>query len=190
MTTIPIEVSGHHIHISKNDLYKLFGESYKLTSIKDLSQKGQFACEEKVVVSTEAGKIKGLRIAGPEREATQVEITKTDAYILKIDPPVKECTTCVGEKAAAVKITGPKGSIKRDAAIIAHRHIHLSSKESDELNLKEGEKVSVRTEGDRAITFHNVLIRVDESFVKNMHLDTDEANAAGIEKKATGEIIK
>ncbi|MBU2595331.1 phosphate propanoyltransferase [Patescibacteria group bacterium] len=187
---VPIEVSARHVHISREDLDILFGKGYKLTSIKDLSQKGQFAAKEKVDIKTAQGELKELRILGPEREQTQVEITKTESHELKIDPPVAECTSCVGEGGAEVIIIGPKGEVKKHCAIIAHRHIHCSPDEAEKNNLKEGQLLSVKTNGSRPITFHQVLVRIDPTFVFRMHLDTDEANAAGIEGSEYGEIGK
>ena len=186
---VPIEVSARHVHVSRDDLDLLFGKDYKLKPLKDLSQKGQFAAEEKVDIKTAQGELKELRILGPEREQTQVEITKTEARELEIDPPVAECTSCVGEGGAEVIIIGPKKEIKKHCAIIAHRHIHISTEEAQKYNLKEGELVSVEILGDRALTFHQVLIRIDPSFTFHMHLDTDEANAAGIDKMSEGFII-
>lgn len=187
---VPIEVSARHVHICREDLDILFGSGYQLKSIKDLSQKGQFAGEELVKIKTAKNEIDKMRILGPERPQTQVELTKTDAYELGIDPPVAECTSCAGEGGEEVIIIGPEGEVKKHCTIIAQRHIHLSVEESEKYNLQEGELVSVKVKGTRSVTFHQVLIRVDPSFVFNMHLDTDEANAAGIEKNIYGKIIK
>lgn len=190
MIKVPIEVSARHIHLCRKDVDVLFGEKYQLRPLKNLSQKDQFAAEELVSLKTDKKEIKNVRILGPEREATQVEITKTDGYELGIDPPVAECTSCAGEGGEEITIIGPKGEVKKHCAIIAHRHIHLSPSEGEKYNLKEGELISVKVDGNRPVTFHQVLIRIDPKFVFNMHLDTDEANAAGIQKMAEGEIIK
>ena len=190
MTKVPIEVSARHVHVAREDLDILFGQGYKLNPIKDLSQKGQYASEEIVKIKTPKNEISDIRILGPERKLTQVEITKSDAYFLDIDPPIAECSSCVGEGGAEVTIIGTKGEIKKHCAIIAHRHIHLSPEEGEKYALKEGELISVKVNGLRPVTFHQVLIRIDESFVFHMHLDTDEANAAGIQKAAEGKIIK
>lgn len=190
MTKIPIEVSARHVHVAREDLDILFGQGYQLTPIKDLSQKGQYASEERVKIKTPKNEISDVRILGPERKLTQVEITKSDAYLLGIDPPIAECSSCAGEGGAEVTIVGSQGEVKKNCAIIAHRHIHLSPEESKKYNLEEGELISVKVKGLRPVTFHQVLIRVDPSFVFHMHLDTDEANAAGIQKAAEGKIIK
>jgi putative phosphotransacetylase len=187
---VPIEVSARHMHISRADLDILFGKDYQLKPIKDLSQKGQYAAKETVKIKTTKSEISQVRILGPERKLTQVEITKSDAYLLGIDPPIAECSSCSGEGGAEITLVGPQGEIKKHCAIIAHRHIHLSPDEAERYNLKEEELISVKVNGLRPITFHEVLIRIDESFVLNMHLDTDEANAVGIEKNNCGEIIK
>jgi propanediol utilization protein len=187
---VPIEVSARHMHISRADLDILFGQGYELKPIKDLSQKGQYASEETVKIKTPKNEIGDVRILGPERKLTQVEITKTDAYSLGIDPPIAECSSCIGEGGAEVAVVGPKGEIKKHCAIIAHRHIHLSPDEAEKYALKEGELISVKVNGLRPVTFHSVLIRIDEGFVFHMHLDTDEANAAGIQKAGEGKIVR
>ncbi|MCX6811824.1 MAG: phosphate propanoyltransferase [Candidatus Berkelbacteria bacterium] len=190
MTKVPIEVSARHVHVSREDLDILFGNGYELKPIKNLSQKGEYASEETVTIKTDKGEIGDVRILGPERKATQVEITKTDAYLLGVDPPIAECSSCAGEGGAEVTVVSPKGKVKKHCAIIAHRHIHLSPDESEKNNLKDGQLISVKVSGTRSVTFHDVLIRVDQSFVFHMHIDTDEANAVGIEKIGEGEIIK
>lgn len=189
MTKIPIEVSARHVHLSQKDLKELFGKGYELKQVKKLSQADDFAAEETVDIKTDSGEIKGVRIVGPPRSHTQVEISASDAYRLKINPPVKECTACAGEPAERIKISGPKGEIEREAAIIAHRHIHMSPDGAKEFGLKNHDLVSVKTGGERPVTFHDVLIRVENDFRLVLHIDVDEANAAGIEKESEGEII-
>ena len=190
MKFIPIEISARHCHLCKADLKVLFGEGYELTKDRDISQKGQYSCKETVNIKSEAAEIKNLRIVGPLRDASQAEISKTDAYSLKIDPPIKECTSCVGEEAENIKIIGPKGEIEKKIAIIPHRHIHMDEEDAKNLGVKNGEMVSVKTSGDRALVFKSVLVRVDPSFVLSMQIDTDEGNAAGIKTGETGELIK
>lgn len=189
MTKIPIEISARHVHLSQKDLDTLFGRDYKLKSIKKLSQDDEFAAKERVTIKSERSRISNVRIVGPVRSHTQAEISKTDARELEIDPPVKECTACVGEEAESIMISGPKGEIEQKAAIISHRHIHISPKQAQELGLKDHEQVSVMVEGKRSLTFHSVLARVKEGFNLAMHLDTDEANAAGVEGEIEGELI-
>jgi propanediol utilization protein len=187
---VPIEVSARHAHMTREDIDILFGKDYQLKPIKELSQKGQYASKERVRIKTDRAEIKDVRILGPERKMTQVELTKTESYILGINPPIAECSSCGGEGGEEVTIIGQNGEIKKHCAIIAHRHIHASPEEAEKAGLKEGELVTVKTNGTRPITFHEVLVRVEPTFVFHMHLDTDEANAAGIDKMAEGEIIK
>lgn len=190
MVKVKIEISAHHCHLSKRDKELLFGKNYKLTPKKPLSQTGQFASQEKISVQTPAGKIDDLRVLGPERKYSQVELTKTDCYKLKIEPPVIECTSPGKARGCSMlEIMGPKRSIKRCAAIVAFRHIHCDVKTANKLGLKNKQLVSVKTLGKRSVTFHNVLIRVRKDFVFRMHLDTDEANAAGIKPGDEGLLL-
>jgi len=190
MTKILIETTARHLHISEKDRDLLLGQGSKLTKLKNISQPGQFASRETIDLKTNKGKIKKVRIVGPERETTQVEISRTDARTLGINPPIKECVSCRGKRAENITLIGPQGEIKRAAAIIPQRHIHLNEEEAKKYHLSNHELVSIKVSGKRALTFHNVLIRVDKNFSLAMHIDTDEANAAGIEKEAWGVIIK
>ncbi len=188
---IPIEVSARHCHLSQKDLEELFGPGYQLRPLRQLSQKGQYAAEETVTVKTEKGKIERVRIVGPLREFTQVELSKTDCRRLGIDPPVLECTSVRGDKLPAeVEIVGPRGSIRRVAAIVAHRHIHCDPETAKQQGWKNGDLVSVKVSGERAVTFHRVLIRVHPDFRLMMQVDTDEANAAGIKDQTEGELVE
>lgn len=189
MKKIPIRVSARHLHVSKEDLVKLFGKEHKLTRIRPIDQPGQYACEERVTIKTKHGKLGDLRIVGPEREATQVEITKTDAYQLKIKPPIKTSVLTEGKEAAKVEIKGPEGTIKRKVVIIAQRHLHLNPEQAQELNLKDQDLIRVRIKGKRALTFKKVLVRVDKKYEKALHIDTDEANSANISREGEGKLI-
>jgi len=190
MSKIKIEVSARHCHISRKDLDKLFGKGYKLTVYKELSQPGQFAAEETLIVKTKGGKIENMRILGPVRKNTQIEISATDARILKINPPVNLSGNLRGSSGAI--LVGLRGTLKlKKGIIIAKRHLHCNKKQALELGIKKGQKVSVKTLGDRSVTFHNILVRVREDFDLSIHIDTDEGNASlagGI--CAEGEIIK
>lgn len=186
MQTIPIEVSARHIHLSENDLFSLFGEGYILTKRKDLSQFGQFASEETVDIKNGDKQLLGLRILGPVREKTQVEISLTDSFELGVEI---SATKSEGDfpKHKEVIISGPKGEIIiTEGLMAAWRHIHLNQDEAEELKLKDGDFVSVKVKGDRSLTFNNVYVRVDKTYNLSMHIDTDEANAAGIIKKGEG----
>lgn len=190
MPKVIIEISAHHCHLSQNDLEILFGKNYQLTPEKPLSQIGQFAAKETVTVKIPESEITNVRILGPVRKNTQVEISKTEAYQLKVEPPVVECTCLEKVGGCAIcEIIGPRGKIKRCALIVAHRHLHCDPKTAQKLKLKDGQLVSVKTKGSRGLTFHNVLIRIHKDFVFRMHLDTDEGNAAGVKTGDIGEII-
>ncbi len=187
---VVIEVSGHHCHISRRDLDAVYGKGYKLKPIKPLSQTGQFASEETVTIRSAGHEIKDVRILGPERKNTQVEITLTEAYKLKANPPIRECTEPESAHGCSlIEIAGPRGSIRRCAVIVAHRHFHTDPETAKQLGLKSGQMVSVKTFGERSLTFHEVLVRIDPSFQSRIHLDTDEANAAGVKQGDIGELI-
>jgi len=186
---IPVEVSARHVHLSVEDKEKLFGKGYKLKIIKNLSQNGHFACEETVTLINSDRKFENVRVLGPERKQTQVEISMTDARHLKINPPVVVSGDV--KNSPGIKIDGPKGIVMlKEGVIIAKRHVHLSPDEAKEMKLKDGQSIKVKISGERGLTFDNVIVRVHESFRKFMHIDTDEGNAAGIKQEAFGEIVK
>lgn len=187
--TVPISVSARHCHLSKEDLELLFGEGYELTKKADLSQPGQFAANETVTIVGPKGSFRNVRILGPTRSRTQVEVSKTDAIALGLNPPLRESGDINGS--APITILGPNGSIyKKEGLIIAKAHIHMSPEEAKEYNVKDGEYVKVVTDTERPVTFENVLIRVSEKFRLDMHIDTDEANAGFITTGTTGKLIK
>lgn len=187
---VNIGISGHHCHISRKDLDIIYGKGYQLTPIKPLSQTGQFASKETVTIKAGNGKIEDVRILGPERKNTQVEISLTESYELKIRPPVMECTRPNKPKGCIMaEIIGPNGRVRNCSIIVAHRHFHTDTKTAKKLNIKNGQLISCKTIGKRSITFHNVLVRIDPTFKPRIHLDTDEANAAGIKPGQKGEII-
>ena len=186
---IPIEVSARHIHLSRKDLEALFGDGYQLKKIKDLTQPGDFAAEEALDVSSNGKEIENIRIVGPARKETQIELSMTDALHLGLKPEVRISGSIDGTQ--GIDIIGPKGGIKiQKGVIVAKRHIHCNLKEAKELGLKNKEIVSVKTEGERGLVFDNVEIRVDDKYKLVMHLDTDEGNASGINKKSKGLLIK
>ncbi|MFH0955791.1 MAG: phosphate propanoyltransferase [Candidatus Falkowbacteria bacterium] len=186
---VPIEISARHVHLSKPDLEKLFGSSFKLSKLKDLSQTGQFAAKETVKLVGPLGQIEKVRILGPCREETQVEISETEARILGLNPPVRDSGNLAGTP--GIKIIGPAGQIDLpQGVILALRHIHIDSATAENLGVKNGERVKVDTTGARDLLFENVLVRVSPDFKLAMHIDTDEANAAGIDKdNHEGEVI-
>lgn len=185
---VPIETSGRHIHLSKNDLGKLFGKGYELKKIKALFQPSDFAAEETVDIEGENKRILKLRVIGPVRSKTQVELSKTDAIYLGIAAPVRESGDIKGSPGAVLH--GPENKVKiKEGVINSQRHIHCSVKEAKKLGLKNKMFVLVQTDGQVAVTFHNVLVKVSENYRLCMHLDTDEGNAAGIIRKGKGKII-
>ncbi|MCX7653083.1 MAG: phosphate propanoyltransferase [Fervidobacterium sp.] len=171
-------VSNRHVHLSREDVEILFGKDYQLTPIKDLGQPGQFACKETVIIVGPKGAIEGVRVLGPERKETQVEISLTDAFKLGVMPPVRDSGDI--ENTPGITIVGPKGSVvKSKGVILAKRHIHMHTNDAEKFGLKDKDivKVVVEKEGRRLI-FDDVLIRVSEKFALEFHVDTDEANAA------------
>lgn len=188
MSKIPIEVSARHLHISREDLEFLFGEGSELTKEKTLSQGNNFAAKETVNLINGERKIEKVRIIGPPREKTQIEISKTDAYHLKINTPLRLSGDIKGS--APITIEGPAGRLDlKEGLIIAKRHLHCSSEDAKNLNLKNGDLVSVKTEGERSLAFNNVVVRIQENASLALHIDTDEGNAAGIEKEGSGKLV-
>ena len=186
--TIPVGVSARHIHLSEADLEKLFGPGAKLTVFKDLSQPGQYASNEKVDIVTEKGLIKGVRVLGPTRKQTQVEVSLTDALKLRIVPPIRDSGNVAGS--AKCKLVGPCGEVDlTEGAIAALRHIHMTPADAEAFGVKDKELVSVKFGGERGLTFDQVLIRVNKDFCLEMHIDTDEANAAKIGGGCTVELV-
>ncbi len=179
--TIPVGVSGRHVHVTQQDLETLFGPGCHLSCFKDLSQPGQFAANETVTLVGPKGIIPKVRILGPVRKATQVEISRTDGFTLGIDAPVRESGDLDGTP--GIVIVGPHGPLKLEqGVIVAKRHIHFSPETAREFGVSEGEAVMVRTSGPRALIFDEVVVRVREDFALDMHVDTDEANAAGLKQ--------
>jgi putative phosphotransacetylase len=177
---IPIGVSNRHIHLSRNDLETLFGKGYELTPIKDLSQPGQYACKEQLtIVGPSMRPIENVRVLGPVRKASQVEISMTDSYILKVKPPVRESGKI--KDSAPIRIVGPKGIVElNEGCIIANRHIHMSPDEARVFGLSDGDYVDIDVNGKRKTRWFDVQVRVDKDFRLEMHVDTDDANSAGI----------
>lgn len=185
MPKINIEVSARHIHLSQNDLEKLFGPGYDLKVDRRLSQSGQFAARETVAIESASGRIDRVRILGPVRLKTQVEVSLTDAFKLKIKPPIRLSGDLGGS--VGIKVVGPRGTVSlKQGVIIAKRHIHAGPEDG----LTDGQKVSVAVKsGERKLTFHEVTARVSEDYKLACHVDTDEGNAAGIDALTKGEVI-
>lgn len=188
MNNIPISISARHIHLSREHVRQLFGANYELTVFVELSQPGQYACNEQLTIKGSKGSIEDVRILGPARSITQVEISKTDCFKLGIKAPVRNSGD-IKDSPGAVLI-GPAGSVELSEGVIqAKRHIHMSPKDADELGVMDKQWVMVRIPGDRGIIFDDVLIRVNDQYNLDMHIDTDEANAAGIKNGSFGELI-
>jgi len=186
---ILIETSARHVHLKQEDIETLFGKGYELKFKKELSQPGQFACEERVDVIGPKKEIKNIIILGPARKATQVEVSLSDARTLGLDAPVRESGDVGGS--APCKIVGPNGSVEiTEGVIVAKRHIHLDPKTALNFGLKDKQIVCVKVESNgRKNIFGDVVIRVNESFAPAMHIDTDESNAAGCTPGIKGDII-
>ena len=189
MSKVLIETSARHVHVSREDLDILFGEGYELTPKKELSQPGQFACEERVTVVGSKRELAGVSILGPCRNATQVELSLTDARSIGVSAPIRES----GDVASSgtCKLVGPKGEVELSEGVIsAKRHIHMTPEDAAAYGIEDSQVVSVKIPTkDRALIFGDVVARVSPSYKLAMHLDTDEANAAGIPGSCIGEIL-
>ncbi len=182
---VPIEVSAHHVHLCAEHVGLLFGEGHRLTPAIPLSQPGQFACEEKVTLVGPKGKVERVRVLGPERPHSQVEIAMTEQFKLGIHPPIRESGDIADTP--GIVLEGPNGSVTLDRGVIcAMRHIHMSPEDAIRMGLRDHYMVRVVVQGDRELTFGDVLVRVHPNFALAMHIDTDEANAANIGEGAVG----
>lgn len=187
---ILVETSARHVHLSEADLKTLFGEAATLTKKKDLSQPGQYACEERVDVVGSKKTIAGVSILGPTRPATQVEVSLTDARSLGVAAPIRESGDVAGS--GACKLVGPKGEVElKEGVISAKRHIHMEPADAEELGVKEKEIVSVKLDtNSRSLVFNDVVVRVNPNFRLAMHIDTDESNAAACSGEVHATIVK
>ena len=185
---VPIGVSARHIHLTQEHVEILFGDGYHLTKFKELMG-GQFASNEKVtIVGLKLRAIENVRVLGPVRKNTQVEISATDAISLGVKAPIRESGNIAGS--APIAIIGPKGAVYlNEGCIVAKRHIHMAPKDAMAAGVHDGDIVSVKADNERGTIFNNVQIRVDDSFTLEMHIDTDEANAAQIKSGDTVRIV-
>jgi putative phosphotransacetylase len=185
-----VETSARHVHVTQQDLETLFGPGYELHPKKYLSQPGQFASEEQVDVVGPKNTLKRVRILGPVRPATQVELSLTDARSIGVTAPVRESGDIAGS--GACKLVGPAGEVEvAEGVIAAKRHIHMTPADAENFGVKDKDVVSVKVETDgRALTFGDVVVRVSEKFSLAMHIDTDESNAACAVNGTMGELIK
>jgi len=188
--TIPVEISNHHLHLTRNSLDILFGEGYELTKLRDLSQPGEFASNERVnIVGADMKIIENVRILGPLREYTQAELSITDGYFLGLDLPTRISGNIKGSP--PITFIGPKGVLSlSEGAIRAARHIHMTPKDAEYYQVKNGDKVKVEVSGEHGVIYKDVVIRVSEKSKLALHLDTDEANAGNVTGKHFTRIIR
>ncbi len=186
---IPVGVSNRHIHLNRADCDTLFGSGYELTPLKDLSQPGQYACKEVLtIVGPSLRPIENVRVLGPLRSASQVEISRTDSFQLKVKPPVRESGKISGS--SPITIIGPKGTVSlKEGCIIANRHIHMSTADGIKFGVKDNSYVTIEANGERRTRFYDVQVRVHDQFRLEMHLDTDDANAAALGNGSKVKII-
>lgn len=185
-----VETSARHVHVTQEALEILFGKGYELTKKKDLSQPGQFACEERVTVVGPKKELPGVSILGPVRPETQVELSATDARSIGIAAPIRESADIAGS--GACKLVGPAGEIEiSEGVIVAKRHIHLTPADAEELGVTDKQIVWVKvTTPERSAILGDVVCRVSEKYARAMHIDTDESNAVGAGRELYGEIVE
>ena len=172
---VVLGISNRHVHLTEEDYKIIFGDE-PLGKVKDLVQPGQFSSDKKVSIKTEKRTIENVRLLGPLRNYTQVEISKTDSFSLGINPPMRNSGDLEG--AAVVTIIGPMGEVTKPCCIIANRHLHINPKERQGLGLVGIEKISARIDGDKKTVFEDVYIKEDPNFTLELHLDTDDGNGA------------
>jgi putative phosphotransacetylase len=188
MKQVPIGISARHIHLSPEHIEVLFGKGYKLKELKPLSQPGQFAAEETVAIEGPKGKFDKVRILGPARGKTQIEISRTDAFMLGVNPPVRESGHIEGTP--GLKVRGPKGEIDlQQGVIVAARHIHFHTEDARKWGIQDKQRLKVRVNGERPLIFEDVIARVSDQYALDMHIDTDEGNAAGVKTGDMAEIV-
>lgn len=176
---VPVAISNRHVHLSADHVGVLFGKGYELKVLKELSQPGQFACKETVTLVGLSGVIEKVRVLGPSRSTTQIEISRTDGFKLGFNPPVRDSGDIAGSSGAT--LVGPVGSITiAEGVIIARRHIHMRPEDAIRFKVRDRDVVSVSAGGERGVVFKEVLVRVSDAFSLEMHLDVDEGNSVGI----------
>lgn len=186
---VEIEVSAKHVHLTQEHVEVLFGKGAKLEEVRPLSQPGQYLSAQRVRLVGPKGTMERVAVLGPVRSATQVELSKSDCVALGVTAPKRESGDLAGS--GAIRIEGPCGALDlKEGAIIAANHIHVTAPDSVKLNLKDKERVAVEVISDRPVIFNDVIIRVSEKFSCRMHIDFDEANAAGVKGFTLGRIIR
>ncbi len=185
---VQIEYSNRHVHLSKEVIEKLFGPGYSLNSEKKLSQCDDFAAQETVTLIGPKGKLENVRIIGPARDKTQIEILKSDTFILGIDAPIKLSGNL--DNTPGIKIVSDLNEVSlEEGVIIAKRHLHISPDEAQKNGFKNEQKIKLEIKGERALIFDKIIVRVKEGFQTMIHIDIEEANAAGIKQNDKGTII-
>jgi propanediol utilization protein len=186
---VPVAISARHAHLTQASLDRLFGAGHALRPLRPLHQPGQFAAEETVSLVGPAGRLDGVRLIGPPRDDDQVELSRSDALHLGIEPPLRASGDLAGS--AGITVEGPAGSVAlREGVICALCHVHMGSADARRLGIANGARVSVRVAGEgREVVFRNVLVRVSPDFETELHLDTDEANAAGVFHGGVAELL-
>ncbi len=186
--TVPIALSNRHIHLSQKDLESLFGKGYELKKLKDLSQPGQYASQETVDAVGPKGEIKGIRILGPVREETQMEISISDSFKLGIKAEIRNSGET--KETPGLKLIGPEGEVSIDrGVIVAARHIHMNNADAEKLGVEDKDCVKVKVGGPRGLIFDEVLVRVNDDYSLEMHVDVEEGNACGVKNCDLVEII-
>lgn len=186
---IEVEASGRHVHLSEEDVQKLFGKGYTLTKLRDLSQPGQYACKERVTITGPKGSIKNVIVLGPCRKETQVEVSLTDGSSLGVKAPIKQSGDL--KNTLGIKISTEHGEVSLEKGLmVAKRHIHITPSDAAKFNVNDNEVVKVKVFGQRPLIFDDVVVRVNENFNTYMHIDYDEANACGFSKGTMAKIIK
>ncbi|MCX7730925.1 MAG: phosphate propanoyltransferase [Candidatus Caldatribacterium sp.] len=188
--SVPVEVSNRHCHLTRETFEILYGKGKELTLLRELSQRGEFAAQETVtLVGPNMRAIEGVRVLGPFRKFDQVELSFTDGFYLGMELPVRLSGDVAGS--APITIVGPKGSVTlKEGAIRAMRHLHASPEEAKKLGLKDGDRIAIEVAGPIGVVFRNVVVRVSPNGRLALHIDTDEANAAGIKRQGVGRIVR
>jgi propanediol utilization protein len=188
--SIPVEISNHHVHLTRDSLDILYGKDYELTKLRDLSQPGEFASNEQVIiVSANMKVIEKVRILGPLREYTQAELSLTDGYFLGLNLPTRISGNIKGSP--PIIFMGPKGVLTlSEGAIRAARHIHMTPKDAEDYGVKDEDRVNVEVSGEHGVIYKDVVIRISPKSKLALHLDTDEANSGNVGNKCLARIIK
>lgn len=186
---IEVEASGRHVHLSKADMEALFGKGYELTKAKDLSQPGQYACKERVMITGPKGSLINVIVLGPCRSNTQVEVSLTDLASLGLKAPVKQSGDLEGTPGLKISVDDKEVNVN-EGLIVAKRHIHMTPQDAEKFVVQDNEEVNVKVFGNRPLVFEGVVVRVNANYKTYMHIDYDEANACGFQKGTFAKIVK